>query len=86
MINPKYSKVIILDDGVELLLYLDFAIVGFDDAENTLYSIRFVCYKEDVIETVKLGKDTKENTLQKIADFTKDDAMLVSSNLLQSYK
>lgn len=86
MINPKYSKVFILDDGIEMLVYLAYADEEINDTEETLYCVKITYYAEDVIGTITLGKDTKESILQKIADFTEEKAIVVSSNLLKLYK
>ena len=86
MINPKYSKVFTLDDGIELLVHLAYADEEINDTEETLYCVKITYYAENVIGTITLGKDTKESILQKIADFTEEKAIVVSSNLLKLYK
>lgn len=86
MINPKYSKVFILDDGIEILIHLAYADEEINDTEETLYCVKITYYAEDVIGTITTGRDTKENILQKIADFTEEKAIVVSSNLLKLYK
>jgi len=86
MINPKYSKVFILDDGIEILIHLAYADEEINDTEETLYCVKITYYAEDVIGTITTGRDTKENILQKIADITEEKAIVVSSNLLKLYK
>lgn len=83
--NAKYSKVFILEDGVELLIYLDFASEEVSDTEDTIYCLKVVCFTEDVIATITQSKDTKENILQKMTDFTEEKAISLSYNLLKLY-
>lgn len=82
---PKYSKVITLEDGVELLIYLDFTSEEVSDTEETMYCLKVVCFTEDVIATITVGKDTKENILQNISDFTEEKAISLSYHLLKLY-
>ena len=86
MINPKYSKVFILDDGIEILIHLAYADEEINDTEETLYCVKITYYAEDVIGTITTGRDTKENILQKIADITEEKAISLSYHLLNLYK
>ena len=86
MINPKYSKVFALDDGIEILIHLAYVDEEVNDTEDTVYCVKAIYYTENVIGTITLGKDIKEIILQKIADFTEEKAIVVSSNLLKLYK
>lgn len=82
----KYSKVFTLDDEVEILIQLAYADEEVNDTGNTMYCVKITYYAEDVIGTITTGRDTKESILQKIADFTEEKAIVVSSNLLKLYK
>jgi hypothetical protein len=50
-----------------------------------MYCLKAVCFTENVIATITLGKDTKENILQNISDFTEEKAISLSYNLLKLY-
>ena len=81
----KYSKVFALDDGIEILIHLAYADEEINDTEETIYCLKAVCFAENVIATITLGKDTKENILQNISDFTEEKAISLSYNLLKLY-
>ena len=86
MINPKYSKVFTLDDGVEILIHLAYVDEEVNDTEDTVYCVKAIYYTENVIGTITLGNGTKESLLQNIADFTEEKAISLSYNLLKLYK
>lgn len=81
----KYSKVFALDDGIEILIHLAYADEEINDTEETMYCLKVVCFTEDVIATITVGKDTKENILQNISDFTEEKAISLSYHLLKLY-
>lgn len=85
MNNSKYSKTFILEDGTEILIHLAYVDKEDNDTENTMYCVKIIYYTEDAIGIITLGEDTKENILQKIADFTEEKAISLSYNLLKLY-